>query len=120
MATSSTRAARDVDGIDGVDDRDVRAATRKLTVLPDEGPARDAPGLFTVVSDSGSEYLVDAVGGTCECPDHEYRDVRCLHLRRVAFAQDPARIPDAIPEADVDEQLGLHVDRDGDGAEGGA
>lgn len=113
MATSATRAARDVEKIDGVDDRDARAAVRKLTVLPDEGTARGAPGLFTVVSDSGSEYLVDAVEGTCSCPDHKYRDARCLHLRRVAFATGEQAIPDAIPEGDVDDQLGLHVDGEG-------
>jgi len=91
-----------------LDERDVRALTQYLTVLDDTGRARDAPGLYLVVSESGSEYLVDAVEGVCECPDHRHRDVRCKHLRRVAFATGERPIPADVDG--IDEQLGMHVD----------
>lgn len=86
------------------DERDVRALTEYLTVLP------DAPGLFEVVSQSGASYTVDAREGACTCPDFEYRDVICKHLRRVAFATGQRPIPTAIPADAIDEQLGRHVD----------
>jgi hypothetical protein len=72
------------DGNERIDSR--RALTEYLTVLDDVGRAKGADDLFLVVSQSGSEYLVDRREGRCTCPDHEYRGVRCKHLRRVAFA----------------------------------
>lgn len=82
-----------------VDERDRRALTEYLTVLEDLGRARDADGLYLVVSQSGSEYLVDAHTGACECPDHEYRGVHCKHARRMAFATgDRPSVPRRRPE----------------------
>ena len=43
----------EIEGTD-LDDRDVRALTEYLTVLP------EAPGLYEVVSQSGESYTVDA------------------------------------------------------------
>lgn len=98
----------------GLDERDVRALTEYLTVLDDLGRACGADGLYLVVSQSGGEYLVDARGGACECPDHEHRGARCKHLRRVAFATGARPVPDGVDGADP--QLGLHVDGTGGGS----
>lgn len=71
-----------------------------------------------VVSESGSEYLCDVAFGTCECPDHEYRDEKCKHLHRGEFAMGERPIPTGA-DVDVDPQLGEHVssasDEDDDG-----
>ena len=45
----------------------------------------------------------------CECPDHQYRDVRCKHLRRVAYATGECPIPAWIETEEVDDQLGAQV-----------
>lgn len=95
---------------DVLDELDARALTQYLTVLDDVDRVRGAPDLFLVVSESGSEYLVDARGGACECADHEYRGRRCKHLRRVAFATGRESIPAWVDRDDVDDQLGQHVD----------
>jgi hypothetical protein len=91
-----------------LDERDVRALEQYLTVLDDTGRANAADSLYLVVSQSGAEYLVDTRAGRCECPDHEYRNIRCKHLRRVAFATGEESIPDGVEG--VDPQLGEHVD----------
>jgi len=108
MATTTTAAD------DGLDELDARALSQYLTVLDDVDRVRSAPDLFLVVSESGSEYLVDARGGACECPDHEYRGRRCKHLRRVAFATSRESIPACVDSDDVDDQLGQHVDGEPD------
>ena len=79
-----------------------------LTVLADVGRAKGADDLFLVVSQSGTEYLVDRREGRCTCPDHEHRGVRCKHLRRVAFATGDEPVPAGVD--DVDPQLGEHTD----------
>ncbi|MFC3957572.1 SWIM zinc finger family protein [Halovivax cerinus] len=84
-----------------LEERDVRALEQYLTVLP------RAPDVYDVISESGSNYVVDAREGACTCPDFEYRDVRCKHLRRVAFATGRRPIPTGV---DHDPQLGMHVD----------
>lgn len=93
---------------DELDELDRRALTQYLTVLPEHGPAKDAFGLYVVMSESGREYLVDAYEGACECPDHQYRNRQCKHLRRVEYATGERPVPN---EVDVDDQLGLHVQR---------
>jgi hypothetical protein len=102
------------DGEDVLDEVDARALTQYLTVMDDVGRVRDAPGLFLVVSESGSEYLVDARDAACECPDSQYRDRSggCKHIRRVLFATGREAIPAWVDRDDVDDQLGQHVDGD--------
>lgn len=96
-----------------INDRDRRALTEYLTVLPDQGRARDAPGMALVVSESGSEYLVDVRDGACTCPDAEYRDVECKHIRRARFATGADAIPAAAAaQLDVDPDLGEHTAAD--------
>jgi len=100
----------------GLDERDVRALTEYLTVLNDIGRGRGADNLFLVVSESGSEYLVDRRTGRCGCPDAEHRDPDggCKHVRRVAFVTGARPVPDGLQG--VDPQLGAHVGGQGDEA----
>jgi len=69
----------------GPEPRTLRALTEPMSVLPEMGRAKGADDLYLVVSSSGKEYLVDARGWSCECPDATHRDVRCKHQRRVAL-----------------------------------
>jgi hypothetical protein len=89
-----------------------RALEQYLTVLDDVDAAAGADDLYVVVSESGSQYLVDARGGSCTCPDAEHRDPEggCKHARRVAFATGAEAIPAAADPDAVDDQLGAHVD----------
>jgi hypothetical protein len=109
MAIAEASRSGEGGGIETLDNRDVRALTQYLTVLDDVGRARDAEDLYVVVSESGNEYLVDARAGTCECPDHRYRERQCKHLRRVAFATGEREIPAWVDRGAIDDQLGLHV-----------
>ncbi|WP_251341972.1 hypothetical protein [Haloplanus halophilus] len=89
-----------------------RALEQYLTVLDDVDEAAGADDLYVVVSESGSQYCVDARGGSCTCPDAEHRDPDggCKHVRRVAFATGADAIPAAADPDAVDDQLGAHVD----------
>lgn len=93
-----------------LDDRTERALTQYLTVLPNTDRAKAADQLYLVVSQSGSEYLVDTAAGRCECPDDTHRAETCKHRRRVAFATGKEPIPAGVD--DVDPQLGIHVHTD--------
>ena len=111
MATNATESYDSIEP--AVDERDRRALTEYLTVLPDQGRARDAPGMALVVSESGSEYLVDARDGACTCPDAEYRNVNCKHVARTRFATGQRAIPAAAAaQLDVDPDLGEHTAAD--------
>ena len=90
--------------------RDVRALTEVLTVLPDQPEVAGADELYLVVSESGSEYTVDARDESCTCPDAVHRDATCKHQRRVAFATGERAIPAWVDSDDVDDGLGEHID----------
>lgn len=90
-----------------LDRRDVLALTQYLTVLDDLPPVDGHEDRYVVVSESGSEYLVDRRIGTCSCPDYRYRRVRCKHVRRVEFATGARAIPAGIDGVDPD--IGRHV-----------
>lgn len=87
------------------DERDVRALTQYLTVLP------VSSDLYEVVSQSGRAYVVDAREGVCTCADFAYRrpDGGCKHVRRVAFATGERPVPADVDPAAIDEHLGRHV-----------
>jgi len=94
----------DVEGTE-LDDRDARALTESMVVLPEGGD------IFTVVGENGGgEYQVDARKDRCTCPDHTYREVQCKHIRRVAFATGERAIPAWVDTSAVDPVLGEHVD----------
>ena len=91
--------------------RDVRALTEYMTVLPLGG------GLYSVTTQSGSEYHVDALEGRCTCPDkqHNLEDGElCKHERRVRFATGEWDVPAWVNADEVDAQLGEHVQRPDD------
>ncbi|WP_436347054.1 hypothetical protein [Natronorubrum sp. FCH18a] len=109
MSVQDADAGDQDDAVAELTEWDERALTQYLTVLEDIGRARGADGLYLVVSQAGKEYLVDADVGACECPDYEYRNARCKHLRRVDFATGRRPLPAGIDLADVDDQLGEHI-----------
>lgn len=90
-------------------DRAIRALLTSMTVIDNCGDVRGAEGMFEVTTDSGSEYIVDLETESCTCPDHEYRGVRCKHIRRVEFEIGVAAIPGDVNLQALDDQLGEHV-----------
>jgi len=110
MATQNPTATTDEPESSDLPDRTEAALTEVMSVLDDIGLARGAPGLYLVVSSSGSEYLVDTREETCECPDDEYRDITCKHRRRVAFATGEQPIPGWVRRDRLDDNFGEHVD----------
>jgi predicted nucleic acid-binding Zn finger protein len=77
-----------------------------MTVI-EEGKA-----LFSVTTQSGSEYTVDIVGEpSCTCPDFRHRDglTECKHIRRVRIEVGQvdtealeARLADTADDLDAD------------------
>lgn len=111
MATNDSTAENgSVEQLEQLEQRDIRALTQYLPVLDDIDRAAGVDGLYLVVSQSGNSYLVDAREDTCECPDHQYRRVRCKHLRRVAFATGERSIPGWVDQEGVDLDPGIHVE----------
>ena len=68
-------------------DRAARAWTERMAVRP----AGD--GSYAVDSESGATYVVDALAGTCTCPDATIRGETCKHRRRVAIEITTRRVP---------------------------
>lgn len=85
-----------------------RALTEKMTTYPLEGD------VYSVTTESGREYRVDARDGRCSCPDAEHNlpdGVPCKHARRVAICLGNRALPvDLIDTDAVDPLLGAHVD----------
>jgi len=77
------------------DSRAARARSEPMAVVP------LGDGRYDVVVRGGAAYTVDLDAGTCTCPDHRYRSLRCKHLRRVALDVTAGRIP-APGERDAD------------------
>jgi hypothetical protein len=108
-------AVKDINSTDetlsnDLDPRDARALTQHMTVLPEGG------SLFSVTSQSGNEYTVDAKRGRCECDDmaHNLPDgdrEECKHLARVRFATGERAIPSWVNMDRVHDLLGYHLDR---------
>ena len=110
MSTNATIGNESI-GTD-LEARDVRTLTEHMSVLGRLGRVKGATDLYLVVSESESEYLVDARAGVCECPDHRHRDIRCKHLRAVAFATGARPIPEWVDREAINNTLGNHVDAD--------
>ena len=100
MQTTSAERHESTD----LEQRDVRALKEYMTTLPLGGD------VYSVTTQSGSEYRVDAREGRCTCPDHEYRGVECKHIRRIRFATGQRAIPARVDADEVDAQLGEHVE----------
>ncbi|WP_276299289.1 SWIM zinc finger family protein [Halorussus lipolyticus] len=69
------------------DVRSQRARMERMAVTPLGG------GVYEVESQSGNTYSVDLPGGRCTCPDHNFRGVRCKHIRRVAMEVTEGLVP---------------------------
>jgi len=90
-----------------LEQRSVRALTEKMTTVPLGGD------VYSVTTESGSEYRVDARQGRCICPDARHNlddDESCKHERRVGFATGDREIPQWVNTDAVDPQLGDHVE----------
>ncbi len=93
-----------------LDARDARALTEYMTALPLGGD------VYSVTTESGSEYRVDARTGRCTCPDAKHNlptdDGReqCKHFARVAYATGERPVPAWVDTDAVDPDLGAHVD----------
>jgi predicted nucleic acid-binding Zn finger protein len=77
-----------------VEPRTVRAATEHMTVID------EAPAMFSVTTQSGSEYLVDLREGVCSCPDYRNREPQggCKHLRRVRIVVSQVDVEALVAE----------------------
>jgi hypothetical protein len=71
----------------GDDGRAERARSERMHV------AATGSGRYEVETASGNAYEVDLDAGRCACPDHQFRGVRCKHLRRVAMEVTAGRVP---------------------------
>lgn len=100
--THDSDGTTDVSVTDFVNERDCRALTETMFV------AQDAPDLYTVRTESG-EYVVDVREPACTCPDFQYRDVKCKHIRRVELESDPGATT-ALAES-LDDALSRLDDR---------
>ncbi|WP_137284321.1 SWIM zinc finger family protein [Halorussus salinisoli] len=69
------------------DARSQRARMERMAVTPLGG------GVYEVEGQSGNAYSVDLPGGRCTCPDHNFRGVRCKHIRRVAMEVNEGLVP---------------------------
>jgi len=111
-----TNASAEVESIDTLDSRDVRALAECMTVLPDAADIAGAPGMFQVVGENGGTYTVDIQTGACTCADAEYNlptdDGRetCKHVARAEFATGERTVPAWVDADAVDDKLGEHVD----------
>ena len=65
-----------------MDSPDYETITRALGEAMHVRPL--APGMVTVLSESGEGYVVDTDTATCECPSSKYSDTGapCKHIRR--------------------------------------
>ena len=98
-----TDAGGSVDIEETLTDREIRALTERLVVLD-----RDAPGLFTVFSEEGTDYTVDIHdGGACTCPDVEFNDPEggCKHQHAARFLAGDRDIPSWVIREEINAQL---------------
>ena len=91
-----------------LEERDVRALTEYMAVLPEGGD------IYTVVGQNeNGEYRVDAREGRCTCPDAEYNledGERCKHELRTLAATGRRSVPAWIDRDAIDGLLGAHTE----------
>ena len=84
-----------------------RGITECMTVICTGGD------VYSVTSESGTEYTVDAHSGACTCPDAQHNLTngdRCKHALRVAVVRGERVLPAAIDRNAVDPLLGCAVE----------
>lgn len=71
-----------------IEPRTIRAAIEHMTVI------EEAQALFSVTTQSGSEYTVDLREPACTCPDFQYRDevTECKHIIRTRLTVNQINI----------------------------
>lgn len=90
----------DYENLNDEDRRRYKARHGLMLVVPEVDLDGDSTGLYTVYSGrSRSEYLVDMIEQSCECPDHEYNNAFCKHLRRVRIMLEETPLP--APRSEV-------------------
>jgi hypothetical protein len=69
-------------------------------------------GRYEVTGESGATYEVDLAAGRCACPDHQFRGVRCKHLRRTEMEVTAGTVPAPGERATACANCGvsIHVD----------
>jgi len=106
MSVNTTRP-QESDGSIDLDDRDARALTEFMTVLPEGGD------VFAVIGENeNGEYLADTRTGSCECKDAKYRDPEggCKHVRRCRIATGENPVPaGALGEITIDSTFGAQL-----------
>lgn len=97
LATDATDATDTTDAEDtpALDDRDRRALLEAMAVDP------IAPGMYSVRKEDGTEYIVDIDGNACTCPDFQYREVECKHLRRARLEAGDADVDTATAQVET-------------------
>lgn len=82
-----------------IDDRDARALTEHITVVPTYDGTGDVGG----VSESGRSCRIDTDALEGDCPDAEYNcdDGRCKHTRRYEFAAQIRELPEWVDESAI-------------------
>jgi len=97
LATDATDATDTTDAEDtpALDDRDRRALLEAMAVDP------IAPGMYSVRKEDGTEYIVDVDGNACTCPDFQYREVECKHLRRARLEAGDADVDTATAQVET-------------------
>src|SRR5579864_5767455 len=65
------------------------ARSARGLVLAQDKRIKNLGKMWLVPSQSGAAdgYVVNVAAGTCTCPDHETRAVKCKHLFAVEFVQ---------------------------------
>ena len=97
LATDATDATDTTDAEDtpALDDRDRRALLEVMAVDP------IAPRMYSVRKEDGTEYIVDVDGNACTCPDFQYREVECKHLRRARLEAGDADVDTATAQVET-------------------
>ncbi|QRV17375.1 hypothetical protein JMJ58_15055 [Haloterrigena salifodinae] len=90
-----------------LDDRDARALTEHITVVPTYDGSGDAEGVSPTTT-----CRIDTETLEGDCPDAKYNcaDGRCKHVRRYEFASGRRLVPEWIDDSAITQPFGEFVD----------
>jgi len=98
------------DAVEQLDQRSVKALTEAMLVCEDHP---DAWGDHeVVVYNEDRQYLVNVAIDYCDCPDVQYRQARCKHLRRARFALGVDDVPAWVQRDRLDGPLAERLEGD--------
>ena len=104
----SKQQVKQLESIESLTKRQVRALTEVMTVFGGEGE------IYSVVGENGGgTYTVDPIQGRCTCPDAKHNlkpNETCKHEHRVKYATGRQQIPDWVDENKVDDHFGALVE----------